>query len=80
MSNGEYTFTISESNPGDDDVVQLYSFFAKEKDLDVEMDLFGGGTDNYMKLAEMDLLHSFKLSEEKLNRIPKEIYGKRIWV
>ena len=36
---------------------------------------FGGGTDNYMKLAEMGLLRSFKLPEEELNRIPKEIYG-----
>ena len=36
---------------------------------------FGGGTDNYMKLAEMGLLHSFKLPEEELNRIPKDIYG-----
>ncbi|HHZ89524.1 TPA: extracellular solute-binding protein [Candidatus Poribacteria bacterium] len=36
---------------------------------------FGGGTDNYMKLAEMGLLHSFKLPGEELNRIPKEIYG-----
>lgn len=36
---------------------------------------FGGGTDNYIKLAEMGLLRSFKLPEEELNRIPKEIYG-----
>ena len=42
LNNGEHTFTIAESNPGDDDVVQLYSFFAKEKDLDIEMDLYGG--------------------------------------
>ena len=43
---GEHTFTIAESSSSDDDVVQLYSFFAKEKDLDVEMDLFGGGTNS----------------------------------
>ena len=44
LNNGEHTFTIAESSSSDDDVVQLYSFFAKEKDLDVEMDLFGGGS------------------------------------
>ena len=46
LNNGEHTFTIAESSSSDDDVVQLYSFFAKEKDLDVEMDLFGGGTNS----------------------------------
>ena len=46
LENGEHTFTIAASSSSDDDVVQLYSFFAKEKDLDVEMDLFGGGTDS----------------------------------
>ena len=45
LNNGEHTFTIAESSSSDDDVVQLYSFFAKEKDLDVEMDLYGGGVD-----------------------------------
>ena len=43
LNNGEHTFTIAASSSSDDDVVQLYSFFAKEKDLDVEMDLYGGG-------------------------------------
>ena len=46
LNNGEHTFTIAESSSSDDDVVQLYSFFAKEKDLDVEMDLYGGGVGN----------------------------------
>ena len=46
LNNGEHTFTIAASSSSDDDVVQLYSFFAKEKDLDVEMDLFGGGTNS----------------------------------
>ena len=44
LNNGEHTFTIAASSSSDDDVVQLYSFFAKEKDLEVEMDLFGGGS------------------------------------
>ena len=46
LNSGEHTFTIAESSSSDDDVVQLYSFFAKEKDLDVEMDLYGGGVGN----------------------------------
>jgi len=46
LNNGEHTFTIAASSSSDDDVVQLYSFFAKEKDLDVEMDLYGGGSGN----------------------------------
>ena len=46
LNKGEHTFTIAESSSSDDDVVQLYSFFAKEKDLDVEMDLYGGGVGN----------------------------------
>ena len=37
LSNGAHTFSI-------DSDVQLYSFYAKDKDLDVEMDLFGGGS------------------------------------
>ena len=49
MNSGEHTFTIAESSSSDDDVVQLYSFFAKEKDLDVEMDLFGGGTNSNVR-------------------------------
>ena len=47
LNSGEHTFTIAESSSSDDDVVQLYSFFAKEKDLDVEMDLYGGMGTSY---------------------------------
>ena len=36
---------------------------------------FGGGTDNYLKLADKGLLASYKLSETQLSRIPKEIFG-----
>ena len=36
---------------------------------------FGGGTDNYLKLAEQGLLSPYKLSEALLARIPKEIFG-----
>ena len=36
---------------------------------------FGGGTDNYLKLADKGLLAPYKLSEIQLARIPKEIFG-----
>ena len=36
---------------------------------------FGGGTDNYLKLAAKGLLAPYKLPEAQLNRIPKEIFG-----
>ena len=44
LNDGEYTFTLSDLSSSDP--IQFYSFFAKEKDLDVEMDLYGGGVDN----------------------------------
>ena len=36
---------------------------------------FGGGTDNYLKLAEQGLLYSHKLPDSQLARVPKEIFG-----
>jgi ABC-type Fe3+ transport system substrate-binding protein len=36
---------------------------------------FGGGTDNYLRLADMGLLAPYKLSEVQLTRIPNEIFG-----
>ena len=36
---------------------------------------FGGGTDNYLKLAEQGLLFSHKLPDSKLARVPKDIFG-----
>ena len=36
---------------------------------------FGGGTDNYLKLAAKGLLAPYKLSDTQLARIPKEIFG-----
>ena len=45
LENGEHTFTLSNLNNEDTlNPIQYYSFYAKEKDLDVEMDLYGGGT------------------------------------
>lgn len=36
---------------------------------------FGGGTDNYLKLADRGLLVPYKLPAEQLHGIPKEFYG-----
>ena len=36
---------------------------------------FGGGTDNYLKLADQGLLFPYKLSDALLGRVPKEIFG-----
>jgi hypothetical protein len=36
---------------------------------------FGGGTDNYLKLADKGLLHPYKLPDAMLKRIPQEIFG-----
>lgn len=36
---------------------------------------FGGGTDSYLRLAEMDLLTSYKLPDAQLERIPQSYHG-----
>ena len=36
---------------------------------------FGGGTDNYLRLAEMDLLTSYKLPDAQLAQIPQSYHG-----
>ena len=36
---------------------------------------FGGGTDNYLKLANKGLLAPYKLADTQLARIPKEVFG-----
>lgn len=36
---------------------------------------FGGGTDNYLRLADMDLLTPYKLPESQLNQIPQAYHG-----
>ena len=44
LSNGELTLdTIGTGFAGPAPTIQLYSFYAPDKDLDVEMDLYGGG-------------------------------------
>ena len=36
---------------------------------------FGGGTDSYLRLAEMGLLTSYKLPDAQLNKIPQSLHG-----
>jgi len=46
LNNGDYTFntTISEVSTGG--ITKLYSFYSPDKDIDVEMDLYGGKGDD----------------------------------
>ena len=48
LNNGEYTFNTHPLSSNDP--IQFYSFYAKEKDLDVEMDLYGGKGADYAPL------------------------------
>ncbi len=42
----------------------------------IDIDIFfGGGTDNYIRLAEMDLLTSYKLPDTQLEQIPQTLHG-----
>lgn len=42
----------------------------------IEIDIFfGGGTDNYLRLAEMDLLVPYKLQDAQLEQIPQDYHG-----
>ena len=42
----------------------------------IEIDIFfGGGTDSYLRLAELDLLTSYKLPDEQLQQIPQTLHG-----
>jgi len=47
LFNGEYEITASTGDPTVNSYNKLYSFYSPDKDLDVEMDLYGGkGSDN----------------------------------
>ena len=47
LSNGEYTFYATGNDPDTSSITNLYSFFSPDKDINVEMDLYGGkGTTN----------------------------------
>ncbi len=56
-----------------------YRFIAdeyKRKPDGIGIDIFfGGGTDSYLRLAEMDLLTPYKLPDEQLKQIPQSYHG-----
>ena len=42
LSNGDYTFSTSESNVETGGITKFFSFYSPDKDMSVEMDLYGG--------------------------------------
>lgn len=56
-----------------------YRFIVSEFDRlpdGIEVDIvFGGGTDNYLRFADMGLLTSYKLSDAQLEKIPQTYHG-----
>ena len=47
LTNGEHEFALSEGDPVNGRFTNLYSFYSLNKDIEVEMDLYGGkGNDN----------------------------------
>ncbi len=51
LANGEYTFHAVGSDPSTDVLTQYISFYATERDLDVEMDLYGGKGQDYVAFS-----------------------------
>jgi len=47
LNNGEYTFEIESTDVDQNGINQFYSFYSPDKDIEVELDLYGGkGADN----------------------------------
>ena len=47
LNNGEYTFNIEGTDVDQNGINQFYSFYSPDKDMEVELDLYGGkGADN----------------------------------
>ena len=47
LSNGEYTFFATSNDPNASVITNLYSFFSPDKDINVEMDLYGGKNEDF---------------------------------
>ena len=47
LNNGEYTFETAEGQVASGSITKYYSFYAPDKDIDVEMDLYGGKGINF---------------------------------
>ena len=46
LSNGDYSFDTTQSQVSSGGITKYYSFYAPDKDIDVEMDLYGGKADD----------------------------------
>ena len=46
LSNGDYTFYTTNSQVSSGSITKYYSFYSPDKDIDVEMDLYGGKGDD----------------------------------
>tara|TARA_B100000686_G_scaffold31482_1_gene32525 strand:- start:6845 stop:9310 length:2466 start_codon:yes stop_codon:yes gene_type:complete len=46
LANGDYTFYTSQSQVSSGGITKYFSFYAPDKDIDVEMDLYGGKGDD----------------------------------
>ena len=46
LSNGDYEFDTTQSEVSSGGITKYYSFYAPDKDIDVEMDLYGGKADD----------------------------------
>ena len=42
LSNGQYTFSATNNDPSSSSITNLYSFYSPDKDINVEMDMYGG--------------------------------------
>ena len=42
LNNGEYTFTVESTDVDNNGINQFYSFYSPDKDMEVELDLYGG--------------------------------------
>jgi len=70
LNNGEYTFQLEGTDVDNNGINQFYSFYSPDKDLDVEMDLYGGkGTDFSVWAAGMGWGDGFVGGEGGYSRI-----------
>ena len=46
LNNGEYTFEVENTDVDQNGINQFYSFYSPDKDMEVELDLYGGKGDD----------------------------------
>ena len=70
LSNGDYTFEVEGVDADNNGINQFYSFYSPDKDMEVEMDLYGGkGTDFSVWAAGMGWGTGFEGGEGGYSRI-----------